>query len=179
MRKLKSLGLILVLILSLCSCSKDSNNNVVFYSKDQLKKDLIIQVDNTDGSIVSVNSNTTISLMSSAFFEENISFLKSVEVPKLSYKIKNYVPSTNFSLSNIELAIDDIVITDYLDVNFLNSNNNGVEFLIEDETLLLAIAEKLTANKQVVISYKSDAVTSQQNGFDFEFSITAKGTFVD
>jgi len=64
-------------------------------------------------------------------------------------------------------------------IDFLQTNNNNVNIEITNQNLLEIIASKLLQNKQIVISYSSDAITDNQLDFDFEFSVTALGTFVD
>jgi len=178
MKKIKLYGLIAFLSVLSSSCSELTDENVVFYSKDLLTKSLPVQIKDTEGAKISVNSNTVISLSSSTFFNENMIYLRDVSVPKMSFKIVNY--SSNVSdLSNVKVFLDEIQITNDLGVDFLNVANNNLVVEIFNQELLTSIASKLLQNKQVVISYHSDAVTQGQLDFDFEFSITAKGTFVD
>lgn len=178
MKKIKLFGLLALMSFLSSSCSDQTEENVVFYSKDQLTKDLVIQINDTEGSTVSVNSNTVLSLSSLSFFKEHMAYLRDLNVPKMSFKIKNF--NSNYSgLSNVKVFLDEIQITDDLGVDFLNVINNNIEVEISNEELLAVIASKLLQNKQVIISYYSDAITQSQLDFDFEFSITARGTFVD
>jgi len=160
------------------SCENQTDENVVFYSKEQLTNNLPVQIKDTEGTKIAVNSNTVIRLSSSLFFKENMIYLRDVSVPKMSFKITNY-NSNSSALSNVEVFLDEIKITNDLGVNFLNVAKNNVEFEISNEQLLQTIAAKLLLNKQVVISYKSDAITQGKLDFDFDFFITARGTFVD
>lgn len=82
-------------------------------------------------------------------------------------------------MSNIKVFLDEIQITNDLGVNFLNAANNNIKIDITNQQLLETIASKLLQKKEVVISFYSDAVTQDQMAFDFEFCITANGTFVD
>jgi hypothetical protein len=178
MRIFKLLSVLFFVSILCLSCEKETEENVVFYSKDQLTKDLAIQINDTEGSTVSVNSNTVLSLSTLSFFNEHMAYLRDLNVPKMSFKIKNY-NSNSSGLSNVKVFLDEIQITDDLGVDFLNVVNNNIEIEISNQELLDAIASKLLQNKQVVISYYSDAITQSQLEFDFEFSITARGTFVD
>ena len=178
MRVIKLLTILFLVSILNVSCENETKENVVFYSKDELTKSLPVQIKDTEGSMVSVNSNTVISLSSSAFFKENMVYLRDLNVPKMSFKIKNY-SSNSSSVSNIKVFLDEIQITNDLGVNFLSVANNNVELEISNEQLLTTIASKLLQKKEVVLSYYSDAVTQDQLDFDFEFSITARGTFVD
>lgn len=177
MRKIKLYSLMLFLAVLSSSCSEQTAENVVFYSKDQLTNNIVVHVNNTDGSSMSVSSNTTLSLQSSSFFKENLSLLREIDVSKISYKLKNFHSST--SVSNMEIFLDDTVITNYIDVSLLKSKNNNKEFEIENNELYALIAQKLLNKKEVVISYKGNVDSSGNLDFDLEFSITAKGTFVD
>lgn len=178
MRVIKLLSVLFIVSFLTVSCEQETPENVVFYNKDQISKNLPIVIQDTEGSTVSVNSKAIVSLNSSAFFQKNMQFLREIDVPKMCFKLKNYTGSST-SLSNVKVFLDEIEITDALGANFLNVNNNNVLFDIENENLLSTIATKLMDNRQVVISYYSDATTQNQLDFDFEFSITAKGTFVD
>jgi hypothetical protein len=178
MRVIKLLSIFFLISIINVSCENETEENVVFYSKDQLTKNLPIQIRDTEGSVVSVNSETLISLSASSFFNEHMQYLRDLSVPSMSFKIMNY-NSNSSSVSNIKVFMDEIQITNDLGVDFLNVANNNVEVEISNQQLLNTIASKLLQKKQVVISYYSDAVTQDQLDFDFEFSITAKGTFVD
>ncbi len=178
MRVIKLLSVLFLLSVMSISCENQTDENVVFYSKEQLTNNLPVQIKDTEGTKIAVNSNTVIRLSSSLFFKENMIYLRDVSVPKMSFKIMNY-NSTSSALSNVEVFLDEIQITNDLGVNFLNVAKNNVEFEISNEQLLQTIAAKLLLNKQVVISYKSDAITQGKLDFDFDFFITARGTFVD
>lgn len=178
MRIIKLLSVFFLISVLCVSCEKQTSENVVFYSKDQISNNLPVQVKDTEGNTVSVNSKTVISLLSSNFFEKNVQFLRQIDVPGMSFKIKNY-NGLKSSLSNVKVFLDEIEITDELGADFLNPTNNDVVFDIENNNLLNTIASKLLQKKEVVISYYSDAVTQNQLDFNFEFSITARGTFVD
>ena len=178
MRAIKLLCVLFLISVISVSCENQTDENVVFYSKDRLTNSLPVQIKDTEGAKISVNSNTVISLSSSLFFKENMIYLRDLSVPKMSFKIINY-NSNSSALSNVKVFLDEIQITNDLGVNFLNVAKNNVEFEISNEQLLNTIASRLLQNKQVVISYNSDAVTQGKLDFDFEFSITAKGTFVD
>jgi PBP1b-binding outer membrane lipoprotein LpoB len=177
MRKIKLYGLIVFLSVLSSSCSEQTDENVVFYSKDQLTNNIVVQVNNIEPRSMSVNSNTTLSLLSSNFFNENRSFLRQINISKISYKLKNF--NSSVLVSNMKLFIDDIDITDNIDVSLLTSVNNNKEFLIENEALCSLVATKLLNNNKVHISYKGNVDTAGDLEFDLEFSITAKGTFVD
>lgn len=179
MRVVKLYTFLAFLAIILVSCEKATDENVVFYSKDDLKNELSVNINDTDGTLVSVNSTTIVSLNSSDFFKRNIAYLRNVNVPKMYFKVKNFNANTSNSISNVEVFIDEIRITDDMGVNFLNAANNNVAYEIDNESLLAAIASKLTQKKQVTISYYSDAITVNPMDFGFEFSITAHGTFVD
>ncbi len=178
MRVIKLFSILFLVSLLCVSCQQETAEKVAFFNKEEISNNLPVQIKNTEGSIVTVNSNTVISLLSSDFFQKNVQFLREVEVPKMCFKIKNYDPNLS-TVSNVKVFLDEIQITDDLGVNFLTKSNNNVVFEIENENLLNAIASKLLDKKQVVISYYSDAVTQKPLDFDFEFSITARGTFVD
>ena len=178
MRVIKLLSIFFLISIISVSCKKETDENVVFYSKDQLTKNLPIQIGDTEGSMVSVNSETLISLSASTFFNEHMVYLRDVNVPNMSFKIMNY-NSNSSSVSNIKVFLDEIEITNDLGVDFLSAANNNIEVEISNEQLLATIASKLLQKKQVVISYYSDAVTQDKLDFNFVFSITAKGTFVD
>ncbi|MFT4576966.1 MAG: hypothetical protein ACI9SI_001904 [Polaribacter sp.] len=178
MRVIKLLSVVLLMSIINISCQSETDENVVFYSKDQLINSLPVQIKNTEGSLISVNSNTVIGLSSSSFFNEHMVSLKELNVPSMSFKIRNY--NSNSSLmSNIKVFLDEIQITNDLGVNFLNAANNNIKIDITNQQLLETIASKLLQKKEVVISFYSDAVTQDQMAFDFEFCITANGTFVD
>ncbi len=178
MRVIKLLCILILMSIVSISCENETDESVVFYSKDRLTNNLPVQIKDTEGAKVSVNSNTVISLSSSSFFKDNMIYLRELDVPKMSFKIINY-NSNSSALSNVKVFLDEIQITNELGVNFLNVTKNNIEFEISNEQLLNTIASKLLQKKQVVISYYSDAVTQGQLDFDFEFSITARGTFVD
>ena len=178
MRVIKLLSILFIVSLLTVSCEEETPENVVFYNKDQISKNLPIVIQDTEGTKVAINSNAIVSLNSSSFFQKNMQFLRDIDVPKMSFKLNNYTGSST-SLSNVKVFLDEIEITDALGSNFLNANNNNVSFEIENENLLNTIASKLMDKRQVVISYYSDAITQNPLDFNFEFSITAKGTFVD
>lgn len=179
MRVIKLYTLLAFLAIALVSCETATKEKVVFYSKDDLKNELPINIDNTDGALVSINSKAVIGFHSSEFFNNNLVYLRDVSVPKMCFKVKNFDTNSANVISNIQVYVDDIRITDYMGTDFLDPSNNDVQFEINNGVLLSAIATKLMQNRQVTISYYSDAVTSNQIGFEFEFSITAQGTFVD
>lgn len=180
MRKIKLFSFLFLSLYLCISCSKDAPSQIVFYSKDQLKKDLAVQINNTEGSTISVNSNAIINLKSSKVFQSNIDYLMGVEVEKFNFKIKNFKINPSATISNIEIFVDEIKITENdISFNFLSLSNNGLEFKISNQEILSAISSKLLQKKQVVISYYSDAVSDKLFNFDLEFSLTAKGTFVD
>lgn len=178
MRAIKLLSVLFLISVINVSCENQTDENVVYYSKDRLTNNLPVQIKDTEGAKIAVNSNTIISLSSSLFFNDNMIYLRDLSVPKMSFKIINY-NSNSSALSNVKVFLDEIQITNDLGVNFLNVAKNNVEFEISNEQLLSTIASKLLQKKQVVISYYSDAVTQGQLDFHFEFSITARGTFVD
>ncbi len=177
MKKIKLFGLLALLSFLCSSCSDQADENVVFYSKDELTNNIVVHVNNIEPRSMSVNSNTTLSLLSSNFFNENRSFLRQITISKISYKLKNF--DSSVLVSNMELFVDDINITDYINVSLLTSINNNKEFLIENEALYSLIATKLLNNNEVHISYKGNVDSTGDLNFDLEFSITAKGTFVD
>jgi PBP1b-binding outer membrane lipoprotein LpoB len=177
MRKIKLYGLIVFLSVLSSSCSDQTDENVVFYSKDQLTNNIVVHVNNIEPRSMSVNSKTTLSLLSSNFFNENRSLLRQINISKISYKLKNF--NSSVLVSNMKLFIDDTDITDYIDVSLLTSINNYKEFLIENEALYDLVATKLLDNNKVHISYKGNVDTAGDLEFDLEFSITAKGTFID
>ena len=82
MRILKFFSVFCLILLLCNSCEKEKAHQIVFYSVDQLKQDLAVKVNKTDGYAVSVNSNAVIYLKSSAVFKKNIDLLKDVEVQK-------------------------------------------------------------------------------------------------
>ena len=178
MRYLKAIGFFLVLSSIFTSCNT-ATENVVYYSKDELKNNLVVNVNDSDGVLIPVKSKTTLSLMSSSFFQENLIYLKDIYVTKLCYKVKNFTPNSSVFLSNIRLFLDEMPITNYMTPNLLKTTNNNVEFIITNQELLSNIASKLLNKKEVVVSFESDAISSSQLNFDVEFSITAKGVFVD
>lgn len=178
MRVIKFLSILFFISILSVSCESLTDENVVFYSDDQLTKDLVVQIKDTEGSTVAINSNTIISLSSSSFFSENMEFLRDLNVPKMSFKIKNDI--SNFSgLSNVKVFLDEIQITDDLGVDFSSVSNNNIAIDITNQELLNVIASKLLQKKQVIISYYCDAITQDQLEIDLEFSITASGAFVD
>jgi hypothetical protein len=177
MKKIKLYGLFALLFVLSSSCTEQTDENVVFYSQDQLTNNIVVHVNNTDGSAMLVNSNTMLSLHSSSFFEENLPFLRQIDVSSISYKLKNF--NSSAIVSNMEIFLDDIVITDYIDVSLLTSKNNNKEFQIENEVLYSLISDKLLSKNEVKISYKGNVNSTGNLYFDLEFSITAKGTFVD
>jgi hypothetical protein len=179
MRVIKLYTFLAILAVALVSCEKATDENVVFYSKDDLKKELSVNINDTDGSLVSINSATVLSLFSSDFFKKNIAYLRDVSVPKMYFKVKNLNANSSNSISNVEVFIDEIRITNDMGTDFLNATNNNVQYEIDNQELLTAIASKLMQKRQVTISYYSDAVTVNPMDFGFEFSITAQGTFVD
>ena len=177
------IGLLFATLLIFSSCQEDATN-AVYFSKDQLKNDLGVTINDSNGLKISVNSNATLSLTSSDFFQENLSYLKDLEVLKMSYKVKGLTNNPLVSISNVNVFIDEISITEFIDTSLFinvnsspNSTDNGFE--ITNEKLLLDIALKLLNKKEVIVSYKSDAVSSDQLDFELEFSITAKGTFIN
>lgn len=180
MRKIKLFS-VLFLALSLCfSCDKEGPSQIVFYSKDQLTKNLPVQVNNTEGSTISVNSNAIINLKSSKVFADNIDLLMDVKVEKLNFKIRNFKINPSAVISNIEIFVDEIKITENdISFDFLSLLDNGLEFEITNQEMLSAISSKLLQKKQVVISYYSDAASNELFNFDLEFSLSTKGTFVD
>jgi len=100
MRVIKLFSILSVFVFLSVSCEKDMKEKVVFFSKDQLKNELLVKINDTEGSVVTVNSSTTINLYSSEFFQENAAFLKDVSVPKMYYTIKNF-QNSSVTLSNI------------------------------------------------------------------------------
>ena len=180
MRKIKLFS-VLIFGLFLCiSCEKEAPDKIVFFSKDQLTKDLNIQINNTEGNVVPVNSNTIINLKSSSVFLSNIDYLIDVEVEKLHFKIKNFKINPLAKISNVEVYVDEIKITaNDISFDYLSLLANGLEFKITNKEILSAISSKLLQKKQVVVSYYSDAVTDKLFDFDLEFSMATKGTFVD
>jgi hypothetical protein len=180
MRQIK-LCSVLFLALFLCvSCDKEAENQIVFYSIDQLTKDLPVQINNTEGSTIPINSNAIIALKSSKVFQDNIDYLIDVEVEQLNFKIKNFKINPTATISNIEIFFDEIRISEKdISFNFLSLLSNGLEFKVSNQEILSAISSKLLQKKQVVISYYSDAVSDKLFNFDLEFSLATKGTFVD
>ena len=184
MRTLKFFSIFSILLLLCISCEKEVPSQIVFYSVDQLKKDLAVKVDKTDGNTIPVNSSSIINLKSSKVFEDNIDLLKDVEVKELKFKIKNFKInqslSTTTKISNIAVYVDEIKISeDDIKFDFLSLLTNGFNFEIDNEEVLSAISSKLLQKKQVVVSYYSDAESDKLFNFDLEFSLTAKGTFID
>lgn len=167
-------------LLLFASCEKETPRQIVFYSVDNLKKDLLVMVDDTEGNTISVNSNAVVNLNSSKVFQDNINLLKDVDVEKLSFKIKNFTINPLAKFSNIEVYVDELKITGSdIKFDFLNILTNGLEFEIDNQEILSAISSKLLQKKQVVVSYYSDAKTDKLFNFDLEFSLTTKGTFID
>jgi hypothetical protein len=180
MRTLKLLSIFSLVFLLCTSCEKEVPRQIVFYSIDQLKKDLAVKINNTEGNTISINSNAIVNLKSSKVFEKNIDYLKDVEVKELNFKIKNFKINPLAKVFNIEVYVDEIKITgNDIRLDFLSLFTNSFEFKIENQKILSAISSKLLQKKQVVISYYSDAVSDKLFNFDLEFSLTAKGTFVD
>tara|TARA_R110002073_G_scaffold41704_4_gene117675 strand:+ start:3435 stop:3977 length:543 start_codon:yes stop_codon:yes gene_type:complete len=180
MKLTKLFSVLTLALLLFISCSKDAPKQIVFYSKDQLKKDLPVQINNTEGGIISVNSNTIINLKSSKVFENNIDYLIDVEVETMKFRIKNFKFNPLAKVSNVEVFVDEIKITkNDISFNFLNLFTNGFEFKISNQEILSAISSKLLQKKQVVVSYYSNAVSDKLFNFDLEFSLTTKGTFLD
>jgi len=180
MRIFKLLSFLTLTVLLCISCEKDAPEQIVFYSKDQLKKDLAIQINNTEGNIIPINSNTIINLTSSKVFKDNLIYLRAIDVEKLSFKIKNFKIDPTSVISNIEVFVDEIKITgNDVSFDFWTFVNNGLEFKINNKEILSAISSKLLQKKQIVISYYSDAVSDKLFSFDLEFSLTTKGTFID
>ncbi|WKD85020.1 hypothetical protein KCTC32516_00358 [Polaribacter huanghezhanensis] len=180
MRAIKTISSLTLVILLFISCSNDAPKQIVFYSKDQLKKDLPVQINNTEGDVISVNSNAIINLKSSKVFEENIDYLVDVNVETMNFKIKNFTINPFAKVSNIEVFVDEIKISENdISLNALDVFTSSFEFKISNPKILSAISSKLLQRKQVVISYYSDAISDKLFNFDLEFSLTAKGTFVD
>jgi hypothetical protein len=183
MRILKFFSVFCLILLLCNSCEKEKAHQIVFYSVDQLKQDLAVKVNKTDGYAVSVNSNAVINLKSSAVFKKNIDLLKDVEVQQLSFKIKNFSINSLTAatkISNIAVYVDEIKITRKdIKFDFLSLLTNGFNFKIDNQEIFSAISSKLLQKKQVVVSYYSDAESDKLFNFDLEFLLTAKGTFVD
>lgn len=180
MRITKLLTLFSFVLILFASCQKEAPRQIVFYSVDQLKKDLPIMVSDTEGNTISVNSNAVVNLNSSKVFEKNINLLKDVEVEKFSFKIKNFTINPLAKFSNIEIYVDELKITgNDIKFDFLSILNNGLDFEIDNQEILSKVSSKLLQKKQVVISYYSDAVTDKLFNFDLEFLLTTKATFVD
>lgn len=177
MRTFKLFSAFALVLLICTSCEKETPNQITFYSVDQLKKDLTVKIDRTDGSKISVNSNSIINLKSSKVFQENIDLLEDVEVEGLSFRIKDCELSPLVKISNIAIYVDEIKISEN-DIKF-DFLANGISFKINNSEILSRISSKLLQKKQVVVSYYSDAESDQLFNFDLEFSITAKGTFID
>ncbi|WP_347175453.1 hypothetical protein [Polaribacter uvawellassae] len=180
MRIFKIFSLLTLAFLLCVSCDKEAAGQIVFYSKDQLKKDLSIQINNTEGNTISVNSNAIVNLKSSKVFDDNIEYLKDIDVEALSFKIKNFRLNPSATISNIEVFVDEIKISENdISFDFLSILSNNLEFKVNNKEILSAISSKLLQKKQVVISYYSNAVSDKLFNFDLEFSLTTKGTFVD
>lgn len=179
MRILKLLTLF-SFVLIFASCEKEAPRQIVFYSVDQLTKDLTVKVDDTEGNTISVNSNTVVNLNSSKVFKDNLNYLKDIDVEGLTFKIKNFTINPLAKFSNIEVFVDELKITsDDIKLDFLSILTNGLEFEIDNQEILSKISSKLLQKKQVVVSYYSDAQTDKLFNFDLEFSLTTKGTFID
>lgn len=180
MRVFKLFSVLAFVLLLSVSCENEAPRQIVFFSKDQLKKDLPVHINDTEGSTVRVNSNTIINLNSSKVFSDNIDYLKEVDVEQLSFKIKNFKINPSARVFNIEVFVDEIKITENdISIDFISFLNGSFEFNISNKETLSAISSKLLQRKQVVLSYYSNAVTDELFDFDLEFSITTKGTFVD
>ena len=145
-----------------------------------VKKDLSVNVNNTEGVVIPVNSSAIINLNSSKVFNDNLDYLKEIEVEAFNFKIKNFIINSDSKVSNIEVYVDEIKITGKdISLDFLSLFSSGFEFKISNPEILSAIASKLLQKKQIVVSYYSDAVSDKLFNFDLEFNIAAKGTFVD
>lgn len=180
MRPIKLLSILALTLLICTSCEKEEPSQIVFFSKDQLKKNLSVNVNDTEGSTASINSNTLIELNSSKVFKENIHYLQDVEVEAFNFKIKNFQGKPCAQISEIKVYVDEIRITEKdLSLNFLDVMSSSIEFKINNQEILAAISSKLLQKKQVVVSYYSDAVSEELFNFDLEFNLTTKGTFVD
>ena len=177
MRTFKLFNVLALALLICASCEKETPNQITFYSVDQVKKKLTVKIDKTDGNTISVNSNSIINLKSSKVFEENIDLLEDVEVEGLSFRIKDCEINPLVKISNIAVYVDEIKISEN-DIKF-DFLANGISFKINNGEILSKISSKLLQKKQVVLSYYSDAESGQLFNFDLEFSITAKGTFID
>ena len=180
MRTLKLFSAVFLALLVFTSCEKEVPSQIVFFSKDQLKKNLSVNVDNTEGVAIPINSNGIINLNSSKVFKDNIDYLKDIEVESFNFKIKNFIINPESKFSNIEVYVDEIKITgEDISLDFLSLFTSGFEFKISNQEILSTIASKLLQKKQIVVSYYSDAVSDKLFNFDLEFNIAAKGTFVD
>ncbi len=180
MRTIRLLSILTFSLLLCISCEKEQPKQIVFFSKDQLKKELAVNINNTEGSTISINSNAIINLNSSKVFKDNIDYLKNVEVESFNFKIKNFVINPYAKVSNIEVYVDEIKITgNDISLDYLSLFSSGFEFKISNQEILSAISSKLLQKKQIVVSYYSDAVSDKLFNFDLEFNIDTKGTFVD
>jgi len=101
MRTIRLLSILTFSLLLCISCEKEQPKQIVFFSKDQLKKELAVNINNTEGSTISINSNAIINLNSSKVFKDNIDYLKNVEVESFNFKIKNFVINPYAKVSNI------------------------------------------------------------------------------
>jgi hypothetical protein len=125
MRVIKFLSVFFLVLAFFTSCEKLEPDKIVFYSKDQLIENLAVKINNTDGILVSVNSNTIISLNSSEYFKANLAHLKDLSVPKMCFKLKNYQTNPSTILSNINVFVDEIQITNEMGQDFLKTINNN------------------------------------------------------
>lgn len=180
MRTLKLFSAVFLALFVFTSCEKEATSQLVFFSKDQLKKELTVNIDNTEGVTVPINSNAVINLNSSKVFKDNLDYLKDIEVESFNFKLKNFVINPDSKVSNIEVYVDEIKITgNDISLDFLSLFSSGFEFKISNQEILSTIASKLLQKKQIVVSYYSDAVSDKIFNFDLEFNISTKGTFVD
>jgi len=180
MRTLKLFSAVFLALLLFTSCEKEVESQIVFFSKDQLKKELAVNINNTEGSTVSINSNAIIDLNSSKVFKDNIDYLKNVEVESFNFKIKNFEINPCSKFSNIGIYVDEIKISgNDISLDYISLFSSSFEFKINNQEILSAISSKLLQKKQIVVSYYSDAVSDDLFNFDLEFNLTTKGTFVD
>lgn len=175
MSHLKSISILTLLAVFFTSCS-DRLDTVYFFSKEELKNNLTINL-NSESSQRVLNS-TTLSLKSSDFFNKNLEYLRNVEVTKMRYIIKNLDGNIG-ALSNLQLFLNDISITEDLDIKNLDTKNKNIQLEVINPLLLSKISLLLLNEKSVIISYKNDANDSKSLHINLEFLISINGTFKD
>ena len=178
MKLIKPLGYIVLCLIFFSSCTVEQDG-VVYYSNDQLSSNLPINIANTQGTRIAVNSISEILLHEDPFLKEHAVYLKAIDINSIKYKIKNFTNANSINLSNIEVFLDGNLISPLMEVDLFKESNNNVSFEIKNSDLFAAISSSLLNDKRLNITYASDAVSTKSNSFEIEFSIQFKSTFVE